>query len=46
MVTVMADKSHSDLFEVVLHTVKWDDPTALMEGIGADEAASAIARID
>ena len=46
MVTVMAGKSHSDLFEVVLHTVKWDDLTALMEGIGADEAANAIARID
>ena len=46
MVTVMADKSHSDLFEVVLHTVKWDDLTALMEGIGVDGTASAIARID
>ena len=42
----MAGKSHSDLFEVVLHTEKWDVLTALMEGIGADEAASAIAGID
>ena len=46
MVTVMASKSHSDLFEVVLHTEKWDVLTALMEGIGADGAANAIARFD